>query len=70
MIFRINGTETLHTLVPGMNELTFPGPEEIAVEIVAAPQGCAAVFDARRDYGRSTLDGKTLRGEWVMRFTF
>ena len=70
MIFRINGTETLHTLVPGMNELTFPGPEEIAVEIVAAPQGCAAVFDARRDYGRSTLDGKPLRGEWVMRFTF
>jgi len=70
VIFKVDGTEKIFPLVPGMNELTFPGPEEIAVEIVAAPQGCAAVFDARRDYGRSTLDGKTLRGEWVMRFTF
>ncbi len=70
MIVKVDGTEKLLPLASGMNELTFPGPAEIGIEILSAPQGCAAVFDARRNYGRSALDGKTLRGEWVMRFTF
>ena len=70
MIVRIGGSEKLLPLVSGMNELTFPGPTEIEIELLSAPQGCAAVFDARRNYGRSTLDGEKLRGEWVMRFTF
>ena len=70
LIVRVNGAEKLLPLVSGMNELPFPGPEEIAIEIVSAPQGCAALFDARRNYGRSSLNGEKLRGEWVMRFTF
>ena len=70
LIFKINGTEKLLSLVSGMNELTFAGPTEIGIEIDSAPQGCAAVFDARRNYGRSSLNEQKLRGEWVMRFTF
>ena len=69
LIVKVDGSEKILSLVSGMNELSFAGPAEIEIEVVSAPQGCAAVFDARRDYGRSTLNGRKLRGEWVMRFT-
>lgn len=36
-------------------------------EILAAPAGACAVFDAQRDYGRSSLGGAKIGGEWVVR---
>lgn len=71
LIFKVNGREYSYKLSSqGSNIVAFDAPSEFEIEIISAPEKCAAVFDRRRDYGRSSLNGETIPAEWVMRFTF
>ena len=71
LIFKVNGHEYSRKLTAqGSNIVTFDAPSEFEIEIISAPEKCLAVFDRRRDYGRSSLNGEKIPAEWVMRFTF
>ena len=70
LFFKVNGTEMLKNLETGMNKIEFPASANTELEILSVPAGTAAVFDGRRDYGRSGLNGQKIPGEWIMRFYF
>ena len=71
LIFKVNGREYSRQLTSqGSNIVEFEAPAAFEIEIIAAPEKCAAVFDRRRNYGRSSLNGEKIAAEWVMRFTF
>lgn len=67
MIFNVNGTEVIRKVERGMNKIEFPASQYTEIEIIAVPDNTAGIFDARRNYGRSGLDGEQLPGEWIMR---
>jgi len=58
-------------LISGENDIDIPVSVDTnggsSVQVLAAPSGSVIVFDTQRDYGRSGLNGETLRGEWVCR---
>lgn len=68
MIFNVNGVEVIRKVERGMNKIEFPASQKIEIEIISIPENTVGIFDARRNYGRSGLDGKQLPGEWIMRF--
>ena len=71
LIFTVNGRETSRELPANRNAFVeFDAPEKFEIEIIAVPENTFAVYDLRRNYNRSSLDGETLPGEWVMRFSF
>lgn len=73
LIFKVNGKEYSTFLKPGNGTAEFEAPSEFDIEIVTLPEGemaSMALFDRRRDYGRSAFDGTPVGGEWVMRFSF
>ena len=69
LVARIPGGETaVFPLKKGSNELALPlGTDRAIFEVLAAPPGVCAVYDAQRAYGRSSLDGRPLPGEWIAR---
>ena len=66
---RVPGGEAgVFDLKQGSNAIELPlGSDRAMFEILAAPSGACAVFDAQRDYGRSSLGGAKIGGEWVVR---
>ena len=70
MIFKVNGREQSIFLKEGTNSAEFEAPGEFEIEIVTVPEKTFAVFDRRRNYFRSTLNGSPLKGEWVMSVSF
>jgi len=69
LIGRVPGGEAaVFPLKKGSSEIALPlGSGRAVLEVLAAPPGVCAVFDIQRDYGRSSLDGRPIRGEWVAR---
>lgn len=71
LIFKVNGKEhSMELPAQGNAFAEFEAPSKFEIEILSAPEKTFAVFDKRRNYGRSWLNGETLPAEWVMRFTF
>ena len=72
LIYKVNGKEETLILDPAKTPLTleFVSSNNFEIEIVSVPENTFAAFDRRRNYGRSTLNGAPLAGEWVMRFSF
>jgi hypothetical protein len=71
-VFSVNGKEMTQEL-PGDGKnifVEFEAPSHFEIEVISAPANTFAVYDARRDYGRSELNGEKVSGEWVMRFSF
>ena len=69
--FAVNGSEITKELpAQGNIFVEFEVPSAFEIEIISAPENTFAVYDARRKYSRSALNGETLPGEWVMRFSF
>ena len=69
--FAVNGKEITKEL-PGQGNIfvEFEVPAAFEIEVISVPENTFAVYDARRNYSRSALNGDTLPGEWVMRFSF
>lgn len=70
MVFKVNGKEESLILDPKNNYAEFEAPAEFEIEIISVPEKTFAIFDGRRQYGRSSFNGKQLPGEWVMRFSY
>ena len=68
--FKVNGKEESLLLAPQNSYAEFEAPREFEMEIIEVPEKTFAIFDGRRQYGRSSLNGKVLPGEWIMRFTY
>ena len=69
LLGRIPGGETaVFPLKKGSNEIALPlGTDRAVLEVLAAPPGVCAVYDSQRNYGRSSLDGRPIPGEWIAR---
>ena len=69
LICRVPGYDAqVIELKQGMNEVSLPlSGSQALLEILSVPAGTTAVFDAQRNYSRSTFNGSPLAGEWVVR---
>lgn len=68
---RINGKEWSEHFAPGLQDWKIPVKlldGELCIDIQEASPDFYFIYDAQRNYGRSTLNGELLPGEWVMRF--
>ena len=70
LVFRVNGREESLFLDPQSSCAEFEVPPEFEIEIISAPEKTFAIFDGRRQYGRSSFNGTPLGGEWIMRFSY
>ena len=60
------------TLKPGENELllgVLPADGRLVFTVLESPPGAMLVIDRQRNYGRTRINGETVPGELVARFS-